>query len=66
MLLKILIHIAGWHLVQAEWRKRGGEHLQATVEGLVWRGIVLASGVLYAKFPNFKSGLDQILVALSG
>ena len=66
MILKILIHVAGWHLVQAEWRKLGGAHLQATVEGLAWRGIVAASGILYAKYPAFKAGVDQIVTALGG
>ena len=66
MILHVLTRIAGIHLVQAEWRKRGGDHLQATIEGLAWRGVVAASGVLYAKYPKFAEGVDQVLAALSG
>lgn len=66
MILNFLLRVAGYHLVQAEWRKLGGEHLQATVEGLAWRGIVVASGALYAKYPAFKDGVDQIVAALGG
>ena len=67
MLGTILSRIVGAHLLKAEWRKLDGAHLQATVEGLAWRYVVIPACVYgYQASPKFKAGLDQIIAAVSG
>lgn len=65
-ILKILERIGGIHLLRKAWRDLGGDHLQATIEGLAWRGVVVISVYLYNESPTFKAGLDQIIKAVSG
>ena len=66
MLKLILGRIIGSHLLKAEWTKLGGGHLQATVEGLAWRGVVAGTVLLYNVSPKFAKGLDQIIAAVTG
>ena len=66
MIGTILGRVVGSHLLKAEWRKLDGSHLQATIEGLAWRGIVAGTVALYSSNDKFKGGLDQIIAAVTG
>ena len=65
MLKTVLSRIVGAHLVKAEWRKLGGEHLQATVEGLGGRAVVVLA-FAYHNSPTFAGWFDGVVSAITG
>ena len=65
MIGTILSRIVGAHLVKAEWRKLGGEHLQASIEGIGGRVIVVGA-FLYHNWPGFAHWFDGVVSAITG
>lgn len=65
MIGTILSRIVGAHLVQAEWRNLGGAHLQATIEGIGARLVILLT-FLYHEFPGFAHWFDGVVSAITG
>ena len=66
MLKLILGRVVGSHLWQNNKAKLGEGSLQTLIEGYAWRGILAGTVALYNGNDKFKSGLDQIIAAVTG
>ena len=65
MLKLILGRIVGSHLFKAKWRNLGGEHLQATVEGVGAR-LAVVTAFAYHNSDTFKGWFDGFVAAVTG
>ena len=57
--------IIGSHLFKAEWTKLGGGHLQATIEGIGAR-VVVVTAFAYHNSDTFSDWFDNVVVAVTG
>ena len=65
MIKMILGRIVGSHLLKAEWRKLDGSHLQATIEGVGARVVVVAA-LAYQNSDAFQGWFDNVVAAVTG
>ena len=64
--LKIILgRVVGSHLLKAEWTKLGGGHLQATIEGIGAR-VVVVTALAYRNSDTFKDWFDGFVAAVTG
>ena len=61
----ILGRIVGSHLFKAEWRKLDGSHLQATIEGIGAR-VVVVTAFAYHNSDAFQGWFDNVVAAVTG
>ena len=65
MIGTIISRIVGTDLFEAEWRNLGGAHLQATVERVGARAIVVLA-FAYHNSPGFAHWFDGVVSAITG
>ena len=65
MIGTIIGRIIGAHLLKAEWRKLDNKHLQATMEGLGGRAVVVLA-FAYHNSPAFAGWFDGVVSAITG
>ena len=65
MIKTILGRIVGSHLLEAGWTKLGGGHLQATIEGIGAR-VVVVTAFAYHNSDTFSDWFDNVVAAVTG
>ena len=65
MIGTILGRVVGSHLLKAQWRKLDGSHLQATIEGVGAR-VVVVTALAYHNSDTFKGWFDGFVAAVTG
>ena len=64
--LKIILgRVVGSHLFKAGWRKLDGSHLQATIEGIGAR-VVVVTAFAYHNSDAFQGWFDNVVAAVTG